>query len=143
MEPTWYVLRWRQDDSHTEAVDTKEFSITKKRMTLTAEDYSGTYDGQKHGITVTVTEPADAEISYRASEDASWQSAPVTYRDAGTYTVYYQVTSENYETETGSRTITITPKTVALTWGTTMFTYDGTEKNPHRDCGQQFPLRWR
>ncbi len=127
-----YVVRVTvaQDDSHTEAVDTKEFSITKKRMTLTAEDYSGTYDGQKHGITVTVTEPADAEISYRASEDASWQSAPVTYRDAGTYTVYYQVTSENYETETGSRTITITPKTVALTWGTTTFTYDGTEKIP-------------
>lgn len=127
-----YVVRVTvaQDDSHTEAVDTKEFSITKKRMTLTAEDYSGTYDGQKHGITVTVTEPADAEISYRASEDAFWQSAPVTYRDAGTYTVYYQVTSENYETETGSRTITITPKTVALTWGTTMFTYDGTEKIP-------------
>ena len=127
-----YVVRVTvaQDDSHTEAVDTKEFSITKKRMTLTAEDYSGTYDGQKHGITVTVTEPADAEISYRASEDASCQSAPVTYRDAGTYTVYYQVTSENYEIETGSRTITITPKTVALTWGTTMFTYDGTEKIP-------------
>lgn len=127
-----YVVRVTvaQDDSHTEAVDTKEFSITKKRMTLTAEDYSGTYDGQKHAITVTVTEPADAEISYRASEDASWQSAPVTYRDAGTYTVYYQVTSENYETETGSRTITITPKTVALTWGTTTFTYDGIEKIP-------------
>ena len=127
-----YVVRVTvaQDDSHTEAVVTKEFSITKKRMTLTAEDYSGTYDGQKHGITVTVTEPADAEISYRASEDASWQSAPVTYRDAGTYTVYYQVTSENYETETGFRTITITPKTVALTWGTTTFTYDGTEKIP-------------
>ena len=127
-----YVVRVTvaQDDSHTEAVDTKEFSITKKRMTLTAEDDSGTYDGQKHGITVTVTEPADAEISYRASEDASWQSAPVTYCDAGTYTVYYQVASENYETETGSRTITITPKTVELTWGTTTFTYDGTEKIP-------------
>lgn len=127
-----YVIRVTvaQDDSHTEAVVTKEFSITKKRMTLTAEDYSGTYDGQKHAITVTVTDPADVEISYRASENASWQSAPVTYRDAGTYTVYYQVTSENYETETGSRTITITPKTVALTWGTTMFTYDGTEKIP-------------
>lgn len=127
-----YVVRVTvaQDDSHTEAVDTKEFSITKKRMTLTAEDYSGTYDGQKHAITVTVTDPADVEISYRASENASWQSAPITYRDAGTYTVYYQVTSENYETETGSRTITITPKTVALTWGTTMFTYDGTEKIP-------------
>ena len=127
-----YVVRVTvaQDDSHTEAVDTKEFSITKKRMTLTAEDYSGTYDGQKHAITVTVTDPADVEISYRASENASWQSAPITYRDAGSYTVYYQVTSENYETETGSRTITITPKTVALTWGTTMFTYDGTEKIP-------------
>lgn len=127
-----YVVRVTvaQDDSHTEAVVTKEFSITKKRMTLTAEDCSGTYDGQKHAITVTVTDPADVEISYRASEDASWQSAPVTYRDAGTYTVYYQVASENYETETGSRTITITPKTVALTWGTTMFTYDGTEKIP-------------
>lgn len=127
-----YVVRVTvaQDDSHTEAVDTKEFSITKKRMTLTAEDYSGTYDGQKHAITVTVTDPADVEISYRASENASWQSAPVTYRDAGTYTVYYQVTSENYETETGSRTITITPKTVALTWGTTTFTYDGIEKIP-------------
>ena len=127
-----YVVRVTvaQDDSHTEAVVTKEFSITKKRMTLTAEDYSGTYDGQKHAITVTVTDPADVEISYRASENASWQSTPVTYRDAGTYTVYYQVTSENYETETGSRTITITPKTVALTWGTTTFTYDGTEKIP-------------
>ena len=127
-----YVVRVTvaQDDSHTEAVVTKEFSITKKRMTLTAEDYSGTYDGQKHAITVTVTDPADVEISYRASKNASWQSTPVTYCDAGTYTVYYQVTSENYETETGSRTITITPKTVALTWGTTTFTYDGTEKIP-------------
>ena len=53
-----YVVRVTvaQDDSHTEAVVTKEFSITKKRMTLTAEDYSGTYDGQKHAITVTVTD---------------------------------------------------------------------------------------
>ena len=48
----------------------------------------------------------------------------------GTYTVYYQVTKDNYDTVNGSATVQITPKELTLNWSTDAFTYNGSPQAP-------------
>ena len=80
-----------------------------KTMTVTATDYSGTYDKQAHGISLNVTEPASGyTINYRTTPDGNYNlTTNPTFTDAGTYTVYYQVTSDGYNTATGSAKVVI------------------------------------
>ena len=90
-------------------------TISNAAMNVSAGNYSGTYDGNAHGITVNVASPAGATIKYRtaASGDYNLTDNP-TYTNAGTYTVYYQVTKANYTTVTGSATVTIQKKDVTV-----------------------------
>ena len=62
---------------------TYTLSVGTAAMTVSATGYTGAYDGQAHG-------------------------ASPTYTNAGTYTVYYQVTKTGFDTATGSATVTIT-----------------------------------
>ena len=57
---------------------------------ITATGYTGTYDGQAHGITVNA--PQDAIIKYGTTEGTYNLETSPEYTDAGNYTVYYQVT---------------------------------------------------
>ena len=107
-------------------------------MQISAEGYTGIYDGQAHGITVNVTDPADMEaarvkVTY-GTKDAdgriTYSGDAVTYRDAGEYTVYYKVTADNYADTEGNAVIKIVPKTVSLVWSDTEFTYDGQAHKP-------------
>jgi len=75
-------------------------------MTATAQAYNGDYDGAAHGITVTPSEEG-ATIRYGTQADAYTMDECPTYSDAGTYTVYYQVTKADYTTVCGSATVTI------------------------------------
>lgn len=75
-------------------------------MTVSASGFTGPYDGQAHGINVTA--PEGATVKYGETEGVYDLSASPTYTNAGTYTVYYQVTKPNYTTVTGSATVTIT-----------------------------------
>ena len=110
------------------ATATKQFTINPATMSVTANGYSGTYDRTAHGITVTA--PSGADVKYGTTNGSYTLNASPTYIDAGTYTVYYQVTKANYTTVTGSKTITISPKEVGLNWGTTTFPYDGSSHVP-------------
>ena len=74
-------------------------------MNVSAEGYAGTYDGQAHGITVTA--PDGATIKYGETDGTYNLDASPTYTNAGTYTVYYQVTKTGYTTVTSSATVTI------------------------------------
>ena len=135
-----YVVRItvKADEDYNTVVTTKAFSIHKKEMEISTVGYTGTYDGQAHGITVNVTDPADSEASHvkvvYGTKDAdgkiTYSEEPVTYKDAGEYTVYYKVTADNYEDADGSAVIKITPKTVSLVWSDTEFTYDGKAHKP-------------
>ena len=135
-----YVVRItvKSDDDYETVVTTKEFSIHKKEMQVSADGYTGTYDGQAYGITVNVTEPADSAASnvkvVYGTKDAdgkiTYSENPVTYKDAGEYTVYYKVIADNYEDTEGSAVIKIAPKTVSLVWSGTEFTYDGQAHKP-------------
>ncbi len=91
----------------------KAFSITGETMEVNASGYSGTYDSTAHGITVTA--PEGATIKYGTAEDACTSESNITYSNVGTYTVYYEVTKVNYTTVTGSKTVTISQKTLTIT----------------------------
>ena len=134
-----YVVRItvKSDDDYETVVTTKEFSIHKKEMIVSAEGYTGTYDGQTYGITVNVTEPADNVYNVKVvygTKDAdgkiTYSQNPVTYKDAGEFTVYYKVTADSYEDAEGSAVVKIAPKAVSLVWSDTEFTYDGKAHKP-------------
>ncbi len=73
-------------------------------LSVTANGYTGTYDGNAHGITVT---SSGATIKYGTTSGTYNLTSSPTYTNAGTYTVYYQVTRAGYNSVTGSRTIEI------------------------------------
>ena len=84
---------------------TYTLSVGTAAMTVSATGYTGAYDGQAHGITVTA--PAGATVKYGTSAGTYNLNASPTYTNAGTYTVYYQVTKAGFDTVTGSATVTI------------------------------------
>lgn len=96
-------------DGPTYTYATNEASYTlgvgTATMTVTAEGYTGTYDGNTHGITVKALD--GATVKYGTTADDYDLDASPAYTDAGTYTVYYKVTMPGFTTVTGSATVTI------------------------------------
>ena len=90
-------------------------------MTVSAEGYSGIYDG---GITVTV--PSGASVKY-GTEAGTYDKTSLTYTDAGTYTVYYEVTKDNYTTVTGSATVIISKAAGTISFKTTSIAKKNTD----------------
>lgn len=85
---------------------TYTLNVASAVMTVTASGYNGVYDGKAYGITVNA--PAGATVKYGTKAGSYDLNASPTYSDAGTYTIYYQVTKTNYVAVTGSETVTIT-----------------------------------
>ena len=79
-----------------------------------AAGYSGTYDGQEHSISVSVTNPADTTITYSTDGENYGNDNP-SFTDAGTYTVYYKIEKNNYDKVEGSKTVTIDKRDVSIT----------------------------
>ena len=101
---------------------TAQYTLTviPAAMTVTTSGYNGSYDGQAHGISVTA--PNGATIMYGTTDGTYNLNASPTYTDAGTYTVYYQVTKPNFITVTGSETVTISKADVTLRYVDYVFT---------------------
>jgi endonuclease YncB( thermonuclease family) len=104
---------------------TQAFEITPADQEgITAEGYTGEYDGQAH--TIKVNAPDGATVTYSETEDGEYTAEAPSLKDAGTKTVYYKVTNApNYNDASGSAVITVTAKEAAITWGETEFDYDG------------------
>ena len=98
------------------------YNVTVKSGTLpiTAKAYSGTYDGNAHGINVT---SAGATIKYGTVNGTYNLTSSPTYTDAGTYTVYYQVSKTGYTTVTGSKNVVINKAANTLTLSATNVNY--------------------
>ena len=104
------IIKATVTDGPTYTYATNEASYTlgvgTATMTVTAEGYSGTYDGNTHGITVKA--PDGATVKYgTTADDYDLEAASPSYSDAGTYTVYYKVTMPGFTIVTGSATVTI------------------------------------
>jgi hypothetical protein len=103
---------------------------------FSAAGWTGSYvSGTSHGISVTPGSGKAGEdlssgqgfsVSYSAVQDGSSgkgnfsggnaSSQSPTYTDVGAYTVYYKVTSDNYQDYYGSEVITITQAAPSVTW---------------------------
>ena len=93
---------------------TAAWSIVEKPMTVTADDVNVTYDGEAHGITVNVTDPATGYTVKYGTSAGTYDltaSPAITKASDSPLTVYFQVTADNYDTYTGSAKVTITKAT--------------------------------
>ena len=87
-----------------------------KNITATSAGYTGTYDGNAHGISVSVAIPSSgATVKYGTTSGTYDLTSSPEYTDVGTYTVYYQVTADGYDTLTGSAQVKIDKATPTVT----------------------------
>ena len=96
------------------------FKVTTEYGTIksTSTDGKVTYNGSatNGGAKVTVTEPSTGyTIKYGKTEGTyNFDSIP-TYTNAGTHTVYYKISAENYKDKTGKLNIVINKKVAVVT----------------------------
>ena len=91
--------------NYTIAFTGAKLTITAATMTVTAEGYTGSYNGSAHSITVFA--PEGAAVTYSTSENGEYSANNPAYTNAGTYTVYYKVEKANYITVNGSAAVII------------------------------------
>ena len=108
----------KADSNYNYAEKTASFMVRVENleMEVTVEGYTGRYDGQAHGISITVKTPEDATIKYGTQEGTYDLDASPTYTNAGSYTVYYQITKDKYKTVTGSASVVIERAEAELAW---------------------------
>ena len=88
-------------------------SITPNTLNIVATEYTGTYDGQAHSISVT-TEETGVTITYAESEEGTYSQTNPVYTEAGTHTVYYKAEKTGSTTVSGSKNVTINQKAVTV-----------------------------
>ena len=94
-----------------------------------SSNYSETYDGESH--TITATGEIGGTLKYRTAttgEGSTWSTTKPTRTNVGTTTVYVMVAgdSNHNDKDCGSKTITITAKTLTPTVTANDKEYDGT-----------------
>ena len=101
--------------------------LTQKNFSgISAAAYEGVYDGNAHGITLTGV-PSGATVKYGESADSCTQDS-LTYTNFtnGAKTVYYKVSQSGYADASGSATVNITKRPLAVASITVKNkTYDG------------------
>ena len=104
-------------DTYARTTKSVNVTINPKAMTVSTGNVNATANGHPVGITVTVTDPAEGyTVKYGTAEGTYNLSASPTLTEAGTMTVYYQVTADNYETFTGSATLTLVNHSHEMTY---------------------------
>ena len=108
--------------------NTTTFSIASATLNgVTVGGYNSAYDGIAHGITASV--PTGATIKYGTAEGSYDLDDTPIYTSVGNYTVYYQVTYDNYNTITGSETVNITQAALTVTAKANTITYGDVPAN--------------
>lgn len=113
---------------------TKQFTIEKDNIKIEVSDNEVIYDGKQHGIKINIiTELEEAVIKYGTiKEQCNLDDIP-TYTNAGTYTIYYEISANNYNTFKGSTNMIISEKSInsaTLTLDDEKYTYSGGAKTP-------------
>ena len=69
---------------------------------------SVTYDGKPHSAPAVSCSNAAASVAYGTQDGSYTLSSPPQFTNAGSYTVYFRASAENYNTKTGSYSVNIT-----------------------------------
>ena len=98
-------------------------------INLTATGYTGDYDGEAHGATITVISPEGTTVKYGTKSGEYTLDESPTFTDAGTYKIYYQVTKEKCNTVSDYVTVKINKinATVTIVGNNSTVDYDSTE----------------
>ena len=102
-------------------------------MTLTGlwyryAPYAGVYDRSSHAITYDAD--MGVTMTFSLTDGGTYVAENPTFTDAGTYTVYFKVTTVG-KNVSGSSTVTIEKKELTLEWGDTLeFEYDASPHAP-------------
>lgn len=80
--------------------------IREAAIQVLCSGYQGIYDGNAHSIMVNVTYPMDTQITY-STDGETYSEINPQFIDKGTYTVYYKIEKEGYNTISGEGIITI------------------------------------
>lgn len=92
---------------------------------VTAEGFEGRYDGQPHGVNISVEKaPDDMKIEYSVDGGDEWKEEAPSYTDVQrtrkgevrSVTVDYRITAKDYVTKSGSVEIRITPASQPVPW---------------------------
>ena len=111
----WYRVTGDENHTDTDALCV-EVTIEKASIEFEAQGYTGEYDGQEHGITVSVTKPETGfAIRYGTEEGKYDTDSSPSYKDAGSNNVYYEITADNFETARGYETVAISKKKLVVT----------------------------
>ncbi len=112
-----------QQGNYVISYETAVFTIKPvPGMTLAANGYEGTYDGNTHSVTASVSEPG-ATIEYSTDGGQTWTTTAPGIRDvirkedgsAGEIEVIVRATKENYATATKTVTLKVNPASVTVT----------------------------
>ena len=122
--------------NYTLTGNTKAFTINKVSAgNPTLSNTTKTYNGAAQYVTV--SGGYGGTIYYRTSRNnsswGSWTTTKPSLTDVGTIYVQAYVAGDgnhNNTGTTGSVTLRMNPKSVAVTWGTTTFTYNGNAQAP-------------
>ena len=101
-----YILNTTDSQNETVA------SINKIDMNITSSGFSGTYDKEAHGITISNV-PTNSTITY-SLDGTNYSSEEITYKNAGTYTLYFRIENMNYNTFEGNENIIISKSEVKI-----------------------------
>lgn len=109
-EPGVYKLTVKGKGKFNGSLDLTWEIVDAGRFEVAALGYTGVYDGEEHGIVVTVKNdpaPTDMKIEYKTSDSSDWVSENPAFKNAVTRTVWYRVTASDYLTATGKATVEI------------------------------------
>ena len=114
-------------NAYTTGSVTKQWEIAPGTMNLSSSDINKIYDGNYESIKVNA--PDDTTLTY-STDGIEYSSTNPSFKDVGTYTIYYKASNPNYEDAFGSATITIRQLELSLAWGETSLVYNGQEQIP-------------
>lgn len=99
---------WENCDYYVGALNTV-FPEDDKDMSVTVTPVEKTYNGATSSLGIKVKDPSSGyTIKYRTTSSGSYNlTTNPEYKDAGTYTTYFQITSSGYKTYEGSGTVKI------------------------------------
>ena len=106
--------------------------VTPKTLTLTATDYTGKYDGQKHEVTAKAMDDGQeltgVTYKYSTDEGTTWvDTVPSATDVTDSKTVLVRAEKRGYNTVEQNCTLTITPVEIELKADSDSRYYDGTE----------------
>lgn len=95
---------------------------------VSASGFSGSYDGNGHGITVNA--PDGSTVTYSTDKGASYSEESPLFVKAGSYTVYYKVEKASYKPVTGQATVQIAKASFVPSVSLSGWTYGGAPCTP-------------